>query len=159
MPRISPAIERANAILRAHGTPFRLREGHGSRWLSVYETRPGRRVVERAARGFAARDDQAVEVLCRRLLELAAEPSPRGIESLLEQPLQSSPRPTSAPCWPSICDAVVAYQRGQGVNMNLVGPFKGNGYFRLLPPDRPASVEDVRRFALHTSESLKAHLA
>jgi len=158
MPRISPAIERANAILRAHGTPFRLREGHGSRWLSVYETRPGRRVVERAARGFAARDDQAVEVLCRRLLELAAEPSPRGIESLLEQPLQSSPRPTSYPCWPAICEAVVAYQRGQGVNMNLVGPFKGSGYFRLLPPDRPASLEDVQRFALHTSESLKAHL-
>ncbi|MFO0038699.1 MAG: hypothetical protein ACK522_07115, partial [Synechococcaceae cyanobacterium] len=52
----------------------------------------------------------------------------------------------------------MAYQRGQGVNMNLVGPFKGSGYFRLLPPDRPASVEDVRRFALHTSESLKAHL-
>ena len=30
--------------------------------------------------------------------------------------------------------------------------------FRLLPQDRPASLEDVRRFALHTSESLKAQL-
>ncbi|MFM7393607.1 MAG: hypothetical protein ACKO22_04405 [Cyanobium sp.] len=53
---------------------------------------------------------------------------------------------------------MVAFQRGQGVNMNLVGPFRGQGYFRLLPPDRPATVEDVRRFALHTSESLKARL-
>lgn len=42
--------------------------------------------------------------------------------------------------------------------MNLVGPFKGQGYFRLLPQDRAASLEDVRRFALHTSESLKAQL-
>ena len=68
------------------------------------------------------------------------------------------PRTTAAPCWPEICDAVVAFQRGQGVNMNLVGPFKGQGYFRLLPPDRPATVEDVRRFARHSTESLKAHL-
>jgi integrase len=158
MPRISPAIERANAILRAHGTPFRLREGHGSRWLSVYETCPGRKVVERAARGYAARDDRAVEGLCKRLLDLAAEPNPKGIESLFEQSLQPEPRPTSAPCWPEICEAVVAFQRGQGVNMNLVGPFKGQGYFRLLPPERPASLEDVRRFALHTTESLKAQL-
>ena len=63
-----------------------------------------------------------------------------------------------SPDRPEICDAVVAFQRGQGVNMNLVGPFKGQGYFRLLPVDRPASLEDVRRFALHTSESLKAQL-
>jgi hypothetical protein len=40
--------------------------------------------------------------------------------------------------------------------MNLVGPFRGKGYFRLLPADRPATAEDVRRFALHTAESLKA---
>jgi integrase len=50
------------------------------------------------------------------------------------------------------------YQRGQGVNMNLVGPFRGSGYFRLLPPDQPAAIADVRRFALHTGASLKAHL-
>ena len=30
MPRLSTAIDRANAILRAHGTPYRLREGHGT---------------------------------------------------------------------------------------------------------------------------------
>ena len=115
-------------------------------------------VIDRAARGYAARDDQAVEQLCTRLLELAAAPSPVGIEALVEQP---APRPVSkpaAPTWPEICEAVVTFQRGQGVNMNLVGPFKGQGYFRLLPPERPACLEDVRRFALHTSESLKAHL-
>jgi hypothetical protein len=37
--------------------------------------------------------------------------------------------------------------------MNLVGPFKGKGYFCLLPADRAATEEDVRRFALHSSES------
>ena len=42
--------------------------------------------------------------------------------------------------------------------MNLVGPFKGKGYFCLLPADRPATEADVRRFALHSSESLKARL-
>ena len=42
--------------------------------------------------------------------------------------------------------------------MNLVGPFRGEGYFRLLPPVRAATQEDLRRFALHSSESLKAQL-
>ena len=60
---------------------------------------------------------------------------------------------SSAPCWSEICAAVVAFQRGQGVNMNLVGPFKGKGYFCLLPADRPATEADVRRFALHSSNS------
>jgi hypothetical protein len=60
MPRLS--LESANAILRAHGTPFRLIEGHESRWLSVYVNQPGRKVQERAVRGFAARDDRAVRI-------------------------------------------------------------------------------------------------
>jgi integrase len=71
---------------------------------------------------------------------------------------QAKPTPRRHPSWPEICQAVVAFQRGQGVNMNLVGPFRGKGYFCLLPADRPATAEDVGRFALHTSESLKAHL-
>ena len=44
MPCISAAIDRANTILRAHGTPFRLRAGQGSRWLSIYENRPCQKV-------------------------------------------------------------------------------------------------------------------
>jgi integrase len=161
MPRLSTAIDRANAILRAHGTPFRLREGHGSRWLSIYENCPGRRVRERSARGYAARDDRDVERLCSRLLEHAQNRPDQGLDDLFTgiQPAPSGKRPTStSPCWPEICQAVVAFQRGQGVNMNLVGPFKGQGYFRLLPQDRPATLEDVRRFALHTTESLKERL-
>lgn len=158
MPRLSPAIDRANTILRAHGTRFRLREGHGSRWLSVYENCPGRKVKERAARGYAARDDKAVEELCNELLKLAHQDPAAGLERLFNAGKPTPRAKATLPCWPEICDAVVAFQRGQGVNMNLVGPFKGQGYFRLLPQDRPASLEDVRRFALHTSESLKAQL-
>ena len=158
MPRISAAIDRANTILRAHGTPFRLRAGHGSRWLSVYESRPGQKVRERAARGYASRDDRAVETLCDRLLNYARAFPHQGLEELLGTAAPEIASTTHQPCWPAICDAVVAFQRGQGVNMNLVGPFRGQGYFRLLPPDRPATVEDVRCFALHTSESLKARL-
>jgi hypothetical protein len=37
MPRLSTAIDRANAILRAHGTPFRLREGHGTHQVGTPE--------------------------------------------------------------------------------------------------------------------------
>ena len=158
MPRLSPAIDRANTILRAHGTRFRLREGHGSRWLSVYENCPGRKVKERAARGYAARDDKAVEELCNELLKLTHQDPAAGLERLFNAGKPTTRAKASLPCWPEICDAVVAFQRGQGVNMNLVGPFKGQGYFRLLPQARPASLEDVRRFALHTSESLKAQL-
>ncbi len=161
MPRLSTAIDRANAILRAHGTPFRLREGHGSRWLSIYENCPGRRVRERSARGYAARDDRDVERLCSRLLEHAQNCPDQGLDDLFtgREPAPSGKRPTStSPTWPEICQAVVAFQRGQGVNMNLVGPFKGQGYFRLLTQDRPATLEDVRRFALHTTESLKEQL-
>ena len=158
MPRLSPAIDRANAILRAHGTPFRLREGHGSRWLSVYENRPGRTVKERAARGYAARDDRAVEVLCARLLDSAKSPTSLGLDQLLAGSDSDAKRRSSAPTWPEVCEAVVAFQRGQGVTMNLVRPFRGQGYFRLLPAERAATQEDVRRFALHSSESLKAQL-
>ena len=158
MPRLSPAIDRANTILRAHGTRFRLREGHDSRWLSVYENCPGRKVKERAARGYAARDGKAVEELCNELLKLAHQDPDAGLERLFNAGKPTPRAKATLPCWPEICDAVVAFQRGQGVNMNLVGPFKGQGYFRLLPQDRPASLEDVRRFALHTSESLKAQL-
>ena len=160
MPRLSLAIDRANAILRAHGTPFRLREGHGSRWLSVYENQPGRKARERAARGVVARDDRAVEDLTSRLLVFSQDGGPLGsLEDLLrELAPERKTSPRHQPTWPEICQAVVTFQRGQGVNMNLVGPFRGKGYFQLLPADRVATVEDVRRFALHTSESLKAHL-
>ena len=81
MPRISAAIDRANTILRAHGTPFHLRAGHGSRWLSIYENRPCQKVRERAARGYASR---AVETLCDRLLNVARAFPNQGLEELLE---------------------------------------------------------------------------
>jgi hypothetical protein len=140
MPRLSTAIDRANAILRAHGTPFRLREGHGSRWLSVYENCPGRKVRERSARGYAARDDRDVERLCSHLLEHAQNHPEEGLDLLFTgiQPAPNGKRPVNgSPSWREICQAVVSFQRGQGVNLNLVDPFKGQSYFRLLPQDRP----------------------
>jgi len=107
-------------------------------------------------RGYPAADGTALERLCNRLLE--ASKQGLALDAVVE-PEDSGKRPTStSPCWPEICQAVVAFQRGQGVNMNLAGPFKGQGYFRLLPQDRPATLEDVRRFALHTTESLKEQL-
>ena len=154
MATLTPPLERANGLLRLNRLPFRIRQRRHSQWLSVYELGAGGTSREKAMRGYAAAEPAAVEKLCAELLRLARPGQPFPWEALTA----ATPRPSSAPCWPAICDAVVAYQRGQGVNMNLVGPFKGQGYFRLLPPERPATLEDVRRFALHTSESLKAHL-
>ena len=106
-------------------------------------------------RGYAAADPEAVERLYETVRAIAKQQPSFDWDSL-----SSGPRTNvrQQPCWPEICQAVVAFQRGQGVNMNLVGPFKGQGYFRLLPQDRPATLEDVRRFALHTTESLKEQL-
>ncbi len=153
------ALSRANSVLRAHRLPFRLRAGHNSRWVSVYENLPGRRVRERAVRGVACQDELAVEELCFRLVSEARKQPQAGLDALLPADDESTPcLHRSDPRWPEICEAVVRFQRGQGVNMNLAGPFKGKGYFCLLPADQPATEEDVRRFALHTSESLKARL-
>jgi integrase len=156
MPKPSSPLERCNAVLRAFDARFRLRQHRRSQWASVYEILPGRCTRERSLRGYPAADTAALERLCDLLL--SASKQGLSLEAVVE-PAPSGSRPCSgSPCWPEICQAVVAFQRGQGVNMNLVGPFKGQGYFRLLPQDRPASLEDVRRFALHTSESLKAQL-
>ena len=147
MPKPSSPLERCNAVLRAFETPFRLRQHRRSQWVTVYEILPGRCTKERSIRGYPAAEATALERLCDRLLE--ASKQGLALDAVVE-PAPSGKRPsTSSPCWPEICQAVVAFQRGQGVNMNLVGPFKGQGYFRLLPHDRPASLEEVRRFAFH----------
>ena len=156
MPKPSSPLERCNAVLRAFDTPFRLRQHRRSQWVTVYEILPGRCTKERSMRGYPTADATALERLCNRLLE--ASKQGLALDALVE-PEAKGKRPTStSPSWPEICQAVVAFQRGQGVNMNLVGPFKGQGYFRLLPQDRPATLEDVRRFALHSTESLKEQL-
>ncbi len=161
MTQANSALSSANGVLRAHHLPFRLRAGHNSRWVSVYENLPGRRVRERAVRGCSSQDDLAIEELCFRLVSEARRQPGATLEQLLGSPGDEPDgmAPRLAPSWPEICDAVVAFQRRQGVNMNLVGPFKGQGYFRLLPADRAAREADVRRFALHTGDSLRAHLA
>ena len=160
MPQANSALSDANRVLRAHHLPFRLRVGHNSRWVSVYENLPGRRVRERAVRGCSGQDDQAIEALCFQLVSEARKHPDAGLDQLLtrQSDRQESPSAHLSPRWPEICEAVVSFQRRQGVNMNLVGPFRGQGYFRLLPADRAASEMDVRRFALHTGESLRAHL-
>ena len=160
MSQANSALSHANGVLRAHRLPFRLRSGHNSRWVSVYENLPGRRARQRSVRGCSSQDDQAIENLCFQLISESRKQPDAALEQLLslQDPQTGAPLAGKAPCWPEICDAVVAFQRRQGVNMNLVGPFKGQGYFRLLPADRPARESDVRRFALYSGESLRAHL-
>ncbi|MFM9110367.1 MAG: hypothetical protein ACKOPN_07215 [Prochlorococcaceae cyanobacterium] len=153
---LASPLQRCNGILRAFGAPFRLRQHRRSPWVTVYEILPGRRTRERSLPGCPADDSQAMEALCERLLAMARQA--KTLDDLVDGLARNPRGAASGPCWPEICDAVVAFQRGQGVNMNLVGPFRGSGYFRLLAADRPATVEDVRRFALHSGPSLKAHL-
>ena len=50
MTQANSALSRANSVLRAHHLPFRLRVGHNSRWVSVYENLPGRRWLSSVAR-------------------------------------------------------------------------------------------------------------
>ena len=160
MPSHLSPLQRCNGALRSFGVPFRLREHRRSPWVTVYEVLPDRRTRERSLPGIPVSDGAALEQLCQRLLTMAREG--QALDGLLEETRGALVVQRSGgmePRWPEICEAVVAYQRGQGVNMNLVGPFRGQGYFRLLPADRAATVEDVRRFALHTSDSLRAHLA
>ncbi len=157
MPCLVSPLERANGILRLHELPLRIRERRNSQWLSVYEILPNGRVLERAMRGYSASSDGDVSRLCDALVEVSKGDRPLPWTSLAE-PSTASTAHLTQPCWPEICEAVVAFQRRQGVNMNLAGPFKGKGYFCLLPVDQPATEEDVRRFAVHTSESLKARL-
>jgi integrase len=153
---LASPLQRCNGILRAFGAPFRLRQHRRSPWVTVYEILPGRRTRERSLPGHPAADGEAMEALCEQLLAMTRQGLALDALSTAESGGRSGSG--SAPCWPEICDAVVAFQRGQGVNMNLVGPFRGSGYFRLLPPDQPATIAEVRRFALHTGISLKAHL-
>ena len=155
MANLTSALDRANGMLRLSGLSVRIRERRHSQWLSVYQVLPGGGTRERAMRGYAAADPEAAERLYETVRAIAKQQPPFDWDAL-----SSGPRTNvrQQPSWPEICQAVVAFQRGQGVNMNLVGPFKGQGYFRLLPQDRPATLEDVRRFALHTTESLKEQL-
>ena len=142
-------------MLRLRRLPLRIRERRHSQWLSLYELLPGGRTKERAMRGYAASDPDAAERLCEKVISIAKHNPSLDWDAVCQV---HGAQAQQSPCWPAICDAVVAFQRGQGLNTNLVGPFRGGGYFRLLPPVRPGTLEDVRRFALHTSKSLKARL-
>ena len=154
MSTLQSPMQRCNAVLRALGARYRLREHRRSPWITVVELGARGRTREHAVRGYAAADPLAVE----RLQDLLIEAARTGQALVLPDGQAAITAAPPAPCWPEIWAAVVAFQRGQGVNMNLVGPFRGKGYFCLLPSDRPATEEDVRRFALHTSESLKQRL-
>ena len=120
MPKPSSPLERCNAVLRAFDTPFRLRQHRRSQWVTVYEILPGRCTKERSIRGYPAAEATALERLCDRLLE--ASKQGLALDAVVEPEVNGKRPGTGSPCWPEICQAVVAFQRGQGVNMNLVGP-------------------------------------
>jgi len=122
MTQANSALGHANGVLRAHHLPFRLRVGHNSRWVSVYENLPVRRVRERAVRGCSCQDNLAIEALCFQLVSEARKQPDANLEQLLSSQAGDADAPSAhlAPCWPEICEAVVAFQRRQGLNITLV---------------------------------------
>lgn len=124
MAAIQNPMQRCNAVLRAYGARYRLREHRRSPWITVYQLNPGGKTREHTCRGFAAADPEAIE----KLQDLLIEATKAGTAAMLpggREDLSSSP--SRNPCWPEICAAVVAFQRGQGVNMNLLLAFDGDG--------------------------------
>jgi len=117
MTQANSALSRANGILRAHHLPFRLRAGHNSHWVNVYENLPGRRVRERSVRGCSSNDDQAIEALCFRLVSEARQRPEASLEELLSCPGEDKDQPAVRPAlsWPEIIDLLV--NEGPGIRL------------------------------------------
>ena len=82
MANLSTALERVNGMLRLSRLSLRIRERRHSQWLSVYQILPGGGTRERAVRGYAAADPDAVERLYEKVLALAKDMSTFDWEAL-----------------------------------------------------------------------------
>ncbi|WP_259720246.1 hypothetical protein [Synechococcus sp. CS-1328] len=76
MATIQSPLQRCNAVLRALGSRYRLREHSRSPWLTVYELGAGGRTRECSVPGYAAADPRAVEALQERLIEATRSGQP-----------------------------------------------------------------------------------
>ncbi|WP_398335584.1 hypothetical protein [Vulcanococcus sp.] len=56
MATIQNPMQRCNAVLRAFGARYRLREHRRSPWITVYQLNNGGKTREHTVRGYAAND-------------------------------------------------------------------------------------------------------
>jgi len=106
MANLSSALDRANGMLRLSGLSVRIRERRHSQWLSVYQVLPGGGTRERATRGYAAADPEAVERLYETVRAIAKQQPSFDWDALISCPRtnvrQNPAGPKSAkPSWPS----------------------------------------------------------
>ena len=73
MATIQSPMHRCNAVLRALGARYRLREHRRSPWITVYQLGAGGRTREHTIKGYAAADPQAIESLQDLLIEATTE--------------------------------------------------------------------------------------
>ena len=93
MAPIQSPMQRCNAVLRALGARYRLREHRRSPWITVYQLGEGGKTREHSVRGYAAADPQAVESLQDLLIGPPAAASP--LCSLMARTTCLSVRPTT----------------------------------------------------------------
>ena len=97
MAPIQSPMQRCNAVLRALGARYRLREHRRSPWITVYQLGEGGKTREHSVRGYAAADPQAVESLQDLLIEATRSGKPPvfpdGQDDL-------SVGAAHNPCWP-----------------------------------------------------------
>ena len=69
MATIQSPMQRCNAVLRAFGARYRLREHRRSPWITVYQLGKGGTTREHTVKGYAAADPEAIESLHDLLIE------------------------------------------------------------------------------------------
>ena len=63
MATIQSPMQRCNAVLRAFGARYRLREHRRSPWITVYQLGKRGTTREHTVKGYAAADPEAIESL------------------------------------------------------------------------------------------------
>ena len=97
MATIQSPMQRCNAVLRAFGARYRLREHRRSPWITVYQLGKGGTTREHTVKGYAAADPEAIESLQDLLIEATRSGKPAVLPDGQEDLASTD---SSAPCWP-----------------------------------------------------------
>jgi hypothetical protein len=76
MATIQSPVQRCNAVLRAFGARYRLREHRRSPWITVYQLGKGGTTREHTVKGYVAADPEAIERLQDLLIEATRSGKP-----------------------------------------------------------------------------------
>ena len=103
MATIQSPMQRCNAVLRAFGARYRLREHRRSPWITVYQLGKGGTTREHTVKGYAAADPEAIESLQDLLIEATRSGKPAVLpdrqQDLVSSDSNDPAGPRSAPPW------------------------------------------------------------